>query len=101
MMHLSTACIDGGFLVTDLIFQEDPSPSESPEKRLCYAILIEAWRSLHAHERKVREAARDWFLSDWEGSVFAFVNVCDTLQIDRRHARASIANVPCYKRIVR
>lgn len=70
----------------------------SPEKKLLFSVLIEAWRTLKTPYRtKAREVAEEWFASDSDEGVFTFVSVCDALEIAhqpmRRYALAEEVTV--------
>lgn len=74
--------------------------SDVPEKRLMMAVLIDAYRTISAGERggsnsggqtfksKRRAlAARFWLFNDENWGPFSFVNICETLGIDKNEAR--------------
>jgi hypothetical protein len=69
-----------------------------PERRLMLAVLENAVMALERHATSqgrgpTREftEAHDWIFSDDASWPFAFVNVCDALDLDPRYVRCGLA----------
>jgi hypothetical protein len=55
--------------------------SESPEKRLMFAVLLDAVIQLRGHNRKDAAEAEEWIRDTGEDSPFTFRNICEALGI--------------------
>ena len=70
-----------------------PVESWTPEKRLLFAVLIEAWRTLVSRSgrswRRRTAEARAWFCSEAD-APFTFVTACHVLNLDPGRTRQHI-----------
>ena len=59
-----------------------PRPTDIPEKRLMFAVLLDA--VIHLQRRDSRGAAEvaQWIRDDGDDSVFAFQSICEALDIE-------------------
>lgn len=96
---MNLAAQDGGAPQFDALLDDEtifPSQwlslvvSNVPEKRLLFAVLIEAWRTLYTRGTAA-ETAQVWFMIEGEDeSPFTFVNVCETLGLVPHLVRARV-----------
>jgi hypothetical protein len=57
--------------------------SDSPEKRLMFAVLLDAAMQLQGRNRKYAAAAEEWIRgTDCANPPFSFRNICDALGIE-------------------
>ena len=56
--------------------------SDSPEKRLMFAVLLDAVILLQGCSQKDASEAEEWIRGDGDDSPFAFRNVCEALGIE-------------------
>lgn len=80
--------------------QFHPQRATSCEKRLLLAVLEEAITCVYAHvppsgygirrAQRLRQEARDWFLSTERKWLFSFERICETLGYDPDSLRAQV-----------
>ena len=56
--------------------------SDSPEKRLMFAVLLDAVIHLQRRDSRGAAEALEWIRGEGDGSVFSFQNICESLGLE-------------------
>ena len=80
-------------------YRRPGSGLETPEMRLCRAVLFDALHQMARWSgqpgptaRKLLQDDLDWVASDDRHGLFAFLNLCDVLKLDPSAVRRQIAS---------